>query len=89
MNKTDALMDKIDKLSAERDATFRKLRRSLAIESLWSNPTWPVRSYIAGSHSKGFKFYIKDSNKEIRIFDINEIPGILKGGNHQTEVIKN
>lgn len=74
MSKAQELIDRIEKLQAESAETMRQLKRSLALRELWPEVKFPCTSWIEGSPSKGFYFYVKSKTGETKQFDLNQIP---------------
>jgi len=68
---------RIRKLATRRDELLSKLERSIAIRDMWPDIEFPCSSWIAGSPSTEFLFYIESASGEIRTFTIDEMHLIL------------
>jgi hypothetical protein len=69
----------IKALYSERDRMIGQLERALAIHEVWPEAfdNGKAVGYIAGSPSKGFKYYIRSSDHELRSFEFSEVPECL------------
>lgn len=84
------LMRKIESLESSKAELFETLNGALSIKDLWPGAFnhGAATTYIRGSHSKGFRFYIKNGIGEEESFDLNDIPLSLACAKHIKTALK-
>jgi len=87
---TQELMNRIESLESRKAELFKELNGSLSIRDLWPDAFkhGAVTTHIRGSHSKGFRFYIKNGIGEEKSFNLNDIPLSLACADHIKKALK-